>query len=136
MKKFLVVAALVGILCLVSFSLVSARGNFRYGPGMGYGHGDDCGNCNSWSFDGQDREKVDTFLKETLDTRKQLAVKSSERRALMSQENPDEKRVAKLTGEIFDLKNMLDEKAKDAFGENFPFRYKGPRGGCGGGPRN
>ena len=49
----------------------------------------------------------------------------------MSQDNPDEKKVGKLTGEIFDLKNLLDEKAKGAFGDNPPFRHKGSRGGFG-----
>ena len=130
-KKYLVIAALVGILSFVGFSMVSARGNHGHGPGMGYGYGDDCGYCNNWSYEGQDKEKVNTFLKETQETRKQLAVKRSERRALMSQDNPDEKKVGKLTGEIFDLKNLLDEKVKEVFGDNPPFRHKGSRGGFG-----
>jgi Spy/CpxP family protein refolding chaperone len=141
MQKFLVAAALVVVVSLVGYSMVSARGNHGHdhGPGMGYGYGDGCGYCDNWSYDGHDKEKVDTFLKETQETRKQLAVKRSERRALMSQDNPDEKKVGKLTGEIFDLKNLLDEKAKGAFGDNPPFRYKGSRGGfgnCDRGPRN
>ena len=77
MKKFLVAAALVGVISFLSFSIVSARGNHGYGPGMGYGYGDDCGYCNNWSYDDQDKEKVDAFLKETQETRKQLAVKRS-----------------------------------------------------------
>jgi len=139
MKKYLAVAALVGILSFVSFSTVSARGNHGYGHGMGYGYGNDFGYCNNWSYNDHDKEKVDTFLKGTQETRKQLAVKRSERRALMHQDNPDEKKVGKLTGEIFDLKNLLDEKAKVAFGDNPPFCNKGLRGGfdnCGRGPRN
>ena len=138
-KKYLVVTTMVGILSFVSFSMVSARGNHGYGPGMGYGYGDDCGYCNNWSYEDQDKEKVDTFLKETQETRKQLAVKRSERRALMIQDNPDEKKVGKLTGEIFDLKNLLAEKARVAFGDNLFFHYRGPRGGfgnCERGPRN
>ncbi len=106
---------------------------------MGYGYGYDCGYCDKWSYDGPDKEKVDTFLKETQETRKQLAVKRSERRALMHQDNPDEMKVGKLTGEIFDLKNLLAEKAKGAFGDNPPFHYRGHRegfGNCGRGPRN
>jgi len=39
-----------------------------------------------------------------------------------------------------DIKNLLDEKAKGAFGDNNPpFRHKGSRGGfgnCDRGPRN
>ena len=139
MKKFLITVVLVGVVGLLSFSMVSARGNHGYGPGMGYGYGDDRGHCNNWSYEGQDKEKVNIFLEETKETRKQLTVKRSERRALMSQDNPDEKKVAKLTGEIFDLKNLMDEKAKEAFGDNFSFRDKGPRGrfcDCDRGPRN
>ena len=138
MKKFLVVAALVGIFSLVGFSMVNARGNHSYGSGMGYGYGGDCGYFDKWSYDDLDKEKIDTFLKETQETRKQLAVKRSERRALMSQGNPDEKRVATLTGEIFDLRNLLDDKAKELFGDTPPFRDKGSRGrfcDCGRGPR-
>ena len=138
-KKYLAVAALVGIFSFVGFSMVSARGNHGHGPDMAYGYGNDCGYCDNWSYDDQDKEKVDTFLKESQETRKQLAVKRSERRALMQQDNPDEKKVGKLTGEIFDLKNLLDEKSRVAFGDKPPFPYKGHRGGfghCGRGPRN
>jgi hypothetical protein len=47
--------------------------------------------------------------------------------------------VATLTGEIYDLKNLLDEKAEKVFGDNPTFVYKRARGGfgnCGRGPRN
>jgi len=139
MKKYLAVVALVGLLSFVSFSMADARGNHGYGPGMGYGYGNNCGNCNNWSDQVQDKEKVDAFFQGTRETRKQLSVKRSERRALMSQDNPDEKRVAELTGEIFDLRNLLDEKAKGFFGDKAPFPYKGPGRGfgeCGRGPGN
>lgn len=139
MKKYLAVAAMIGILCFLSYSLVNARGNHGYGPGMGYGDGDGYGCCNNLPVQDQDNEKVAAFLAETKETRKQLAVKRSERRALMSQDNPDEKKVANLTGEIFDLKNLLDEKARGTFGNTPPFSYGGARGGfgnCGRGPRN
>jgi len=139
MKKYLAVAALVGLLSFVSFSVVGARGNHGYGLGMGYGYGDNCGYCNNWSDQIQDKEKAEAFFQESKETRKQLAVKKSERRALMSQDNPNEKRVAELTGEIFDLRNLLDEKAQGVFGDNAPFRNKGPGrgpGDCRQGPRN
>ena len=139
MKKFLIAAALVGVISLVGFSMVSARGNHGHGPGMGYGYDDDCGYCDNRPYGGPDKEKVDTFRKETQEIRKQLAVKRSERRALMHQDNPDETKVGKLTGDIFDLKNLLDEKAKVSFGDTPPFHYRGHRegfGNCGKGPRN
>ena len=139
MKKLLVAAALVGVISLVSFSMVSAHGRDGNGPGKGYGNCDGYTTCNNWSYDEQDKEKVATFRAETKEARKQIAVKRSERRALMSQDNPDEKRVATLTGEIFDLKNLVDEKAKETFGDNPQLGHMPGRGGhgkCGEGPRN
>jgi len=144
MKRFWVAAALVGVISLVGFSMVSAHGRYGHGPGNGYGNCDDSGYCNSWSYNDwsyneQDKEKIATFLEETKETRKQIAVKRSERRAMMSQDNPDEKRVATLTGEIFDLKNLLDEKAKETFGVNprlGHMRGGGGFGKCGEGTRN
>ena len=68
---------------------------------------------------------MNIFLEETKDTRKQLTVKRSERGALMSQDNPDEKKVAKLTGEIFNLKNLKDEKQKRLLVTTFLSMIKG-----------
>ena len=139
MKKFWIAAALVGVISLAGFSMVSAHGRDGHGPGKGYGNCDDYGYCNNWSYNEQDEEKVTTFLEGTKETRKQIAVKRSERRALMSQDNPDEKRVATLTGEIFELMNLLDEKAKVTFGTNprlGHMRGAGGFGKCGQGPRN
>ena len=139
MKRFLVAAALVGVLSFTGISMVGAHGNYGYGPGMGYGNCDGYPACNNWSKNEQDKQKADTFFEETKETRKQLVVKRSERRALMSQDNPDEKKVAKLTGEIYELKNQLDDKAKETFGDAPPFghkRFRGGFGNCGSGPRN
>ncbi|KPJ97968.1 MAG: hypothetical protein AMJ60_09840 [Desulfobacterales bacterium SG8_35] len=139
MKKFLIAAALVGVVSLAGFSMVNAHGKYGYGPGKDYDSCDGYGYCNNRSYNEQDKEKASAFLEETKETRKQITVKRSERRALMKQDNPDEKKVAKLTGEIYDLRSLLDEKAKEAFGDNPPFGYKRARGGfgnCGRGPRN
>ena len=139
MKNFLVVVVLVGAVSLLGISIVNAHGRYGNGPGKGYGNCDGYTTCNNWSSNEQDKEKVDAFFSETKETRKQLAVKGSERRALMSQDDPDEKRVATLTGEIFDLKNQLDEKAKETFGDIPPFGHMRGRGGlgrCGEGPRD
>jgi len=139
MKKFLVTGALVGVLSFAGFSMVGAHGNYGHGPGKGYGNCDGYATCNNWSNNEQDKQKADTFFEETKETRKQLVVKRSERRALMSQDNPDEKKVARLTGEVYDLQNLLAEKAKETFGDAPPFGFKRPRGGfgdCGRGPHN
>jgi Spy/CpxP family protein refolding chaperone len=139
MKKFLVAAALVGVISLAGVSMVNARGNYGNSPGIGHGDCGGYGYCNNWSYDEQDKEKAAAFLAETKETRKQIAVKRGERKALMRQDNPDEKRVAALTGEIFDLKNLLDEKAKETFGDSPRLGHMRGRGGfgrCGGEPRN
>jgi zinc resistance-associated protein len=129
MKNYLAVAAMVGIISLLSASMVSARGNYGPGPGMGYGACDDYNYCNNRSLTKEDQEKMAAFLTETKETRKQIAVKRSERRALMRQDNPDEKKVAQLTGEIFDLKSLLEEKSKEVFGYSRPFPFGNKRGG-------
>lgn len=139
MKKILITATLVGIISFACFSMVKAHGNYGAGPGKGSGTCDGCGYSNNLSSNGQDSEKMTIFLEATKETRKEIAVKKSERRALMKQENPDEKRVAELTGEIYDLKNLLDAKAKETFGEYPPFapwRAGGRSGNCNRGLRN
>jgi Spy/CpxP family protein refolding chaperone len=139
MKRFLLIAALVGVVSFAGLSMVNAHGNYGFGPGKGYGNCEGYGSFNSSFYDDADKEKVNTFREETKETRKQIAIKKSERRALMNQDNPDEKRVARLTGEIYDLKNLLEEKAKEAFGEYLPFGHKRARGrfgNCDRVPRN
>ena len=141
MKKVLVAAVLIGAISLTGFSLVNAHGRYGSGPGQGYGACEDCGYCTSRSNNEQDREKIAAFAAETKELRKQLAVKRSERRALMHQDNPDENKVAQLTGEIYDLKDLMAEKAKETFGDSLPpfglMRARGEFGNCGGrGQRN
>jgi hypothetical protein len=149
MKKVLVAAALIGVISFAGISMVDAHGRHGFGPERGYGVGDGYGMgygkgyCRNWTNNGQDKEKVAAFLDETKETRKQITVKKSERRALMKQDNPDEKRVAQLSGEIFDLKEMMAEKSKKVFGDNAPpfglmhHREGRGRGNCDGrGPQN
>ena len=145
MKKVLIAAALIGVISFAGFSMVDAHGRHGFGPDKGYGVCDDSGYgrgySSNWSGSEQDREKAAAFHEDTKEIRKQIAVKKSERRALMKQDNPDEKRVAQLTGEIFDLKEVMAEKAKKVFGDNAPpfglMRHRGGYGSCDGrGPRN
>jgi hypothetical protein len=114
MKKYLVAAALIGAIGFSGMSMANARG-YGYGPGPGYG---DCNGgryCDNWSSYEKDDEKAAAFFEETKETRKEIVVKRSERDALMLQDNPDEKKVAKLTGELYDLQTMMQEKADKAF---------------------
>lgn len=80
-------------------------------PGSGY-----CGNCIRQGEQSLSPEAVqarEEFMVETAGLRKQLAVKQAELRALMAQTNPDEKKVAAATGEAYDLRNTLRQKARE-----------------------
>ena len=128
MKKYLVAAALIGTIGLTGISMANARG-YGYGPGPGYG---DCGGgryCNSSAYSEKDQAKASAFYEETKGLRKEIVVKRSELDALMRQDNPDEKKVAKLTGDLYDLETQMAEKADKVFED-------GPRYGYGPGPGN
>jgi Spy/CpxP family protein refolding chaperone len=138
MKKYLVAAALIGAIGFTGFSMANARGNYGYGPGPGYGNCGGFGYCNNGAISDADSEKETAFFEETKAERKEIVVKRSELDALMSQDNPDEKKVAKLTGEIYDLQTLLEEKADKAFSDSPRYGYGRGRGGYGNcrGPRN
>jgi len=113
MKKIMIAAALIGVIGIAGTQIASAHGGFR----GGYGY---CGNGYGYDrFDDQASDTVrnnyDKFLDETKASRKEITVKRSELNALMNQANPDEKKVAALTGELYDLNAELDKKA-DAIG--------------------
>lgn len=148
MKKYLAAAALVGALSLAGISMVNAHGYRGFGPGRwdgdpgrnpGFGYCDNYRYCDNRPYNEADSEKATAFFDETRDTRKQIIVKKSELRALMQQDNPDEKKAAVLAGEIFDLKNLMADKAQKTFGDTPPRNLMGPGGGfgrCGMGPRD
>lgn len=127
MKKYLAVAALVGALGFTTISMADARGYYGSGPGYCGGGGRYCDN---WSNTEQDDAKGSAFFEETKELRKEIVVKKSELEALMLQDNPDEKKVAKLTGELFDLQNTMEEKAEKTFADS-PRRGYGPGPGYG-----
>ena len=107
MKQLLMAVAVVGLLGFAGVQMASAHGG--YGQGGGYGY---CGD-NSDGDDTKDNAAWEEFRTETNDIRRSIVVKRSELRALSNQDNPDAKRVAQLTGELFDLQNDLDKKAAD-----------------------
>ncbi len=126
-KTWLAIVAAVAV-GLAGYQIAGADpgwGDGMMGPGYGYGY------CQNYyggpGGQGPDEETIakrNKFFEETVDLRKQLAVKRAEREALMSQDNPDEKKVAALTGEVFDLRNQLRKKAiesgiRGGFGHDF-----------------
>lgn len=138
MKKYLVAVVLIGAIGFTVFSMANARGNNSYGPGPGYGNCGDYRYCNNVAISDSENEKRAAFFEETKAERKEIVVKRSELDVLMNQDNPDEKKVAKLTGEIYDLQTLLEEKVDQAFGDSPRYTYgrgRGWNGNCRG-PRN
>lgn len=99
MRKILVGAALISLVGFGGIQSASAFGGYGY--------------CGQNFDDGPrvDSKILDEFRTENNAIRKEIVVKRSELKALFNQDNPDEKRVAQLTGELFDLQNKLDSKA-------------------------
>lgn len=129
MKKYLAAAALIGLIGFTGISLANACG-YGYGPGPGYGDCDGSRLCSAWNSE-KDDEKATAFREETKELRKEIVVKRNELDALMRQDNPDEKKVAKLTGDLFDLETQMGDKAEKAFGDR-PGYGPGPGfGNCG-----
>ncbi len=119
MKKLLISTALIGLIGFAGIQAVSARGGYN-----NYGY---CGNYgNGYSaLTEKDSEAIKKFRTETATVRKEIVVKRSELDALMRQDNPDEKKAAKLTGEIYDLQTRFAENAEDAGVENFVGDHRG-----------
>lgn len=107
MKKVLIAAALIGVFGFAGMQTAMAD--------AGYGYRD--GSCRDYPRrEYRDEASIKArqkFMEETVALRKELAVKRGEFRALMQQENPETKRVATLSGELFDLRNELQKKAID-----------------------
>lgn len=120
MKKILAGAAVVGLLAFSGVQLATARGGFDQIGGYGY-----CGSPIDDDTAGNSKVLND-FRTETNEIRKSIAVKRSELRALHNQTNPDAKRIAQLTGELFDLESDLNDKATAKGLSNRSFYGHGP----------
>jgi len=115
MKKVLIAAALIGAVGLVGTQIASARNGFGGGCGPGTGGGCGGNGPGGWSETvEQDDPALAKFLDETADIRRDLVVKRSALSAMMRQDNPDETKVATLTGELYDLRGQLETMAEEA----------------------
>ena len=65
-------------------------------------------------LDDATKAKIEKFRDDTKDLRKQMAVKRAEQIALIKRDSPDVEAVRKTSGELFDLKMAMMEKAKTA----------------------
>jgi hypothetical protein len=130
MKKYLAAAALIGAIGFTGISMASPQNYYGCGNYEGPRY------CDNWGYSESNNEKASTFYEETKELRKEIIVRTSELDALMRQDNPDEKKVAKLAGDIYDLKSTMHEKVDKAF-EGGRGYGRGPGYGyCGGGRRD
>lgn len=111
MKKH--ITALVLIVGLTMATAASANwGKGHRGPGG-------CGNCPQMQgqmqqLDQATQDKINQFFKDTQPLHKEMAMKRAEKQALMQSDTPDPQAVAKVTGELFDLRLNMQEKAEQA----------------------
>ena len=108
MKKLITAAALIGAISLAGIQLASAHGGY-------YSNNNDyCGSytTDDRTFTEKDAQAIEKFRAETTSVRKEIVVKRSELNALLRNDNPDERKVAKLTGELYDLETELEAKAE------------------------
>ena len=123
MKKTIMVTALVSIIGLTGLYQASAYMGMRGDSGC---NGSPLGMAATAQMDEATKAKFDVFFKDTLELRKEIVVKRAEKKALMHAEEPDAKKVGKIAGELFDLRNSMRTKAEAAgLGD-----YIGMRGGC------
>ena len=122
MKKLVTTAAIISVISLAGIQTASAHG------GSYSNNNDYCGSYGS--YDNTKTEKdtatIEKFRAETQTVRKEIVVKRSELNALLRNDNPDEKKVAKLTGDLYDLETELEAKAESTGVRNRHFYGHGP----------
>jgi Spy/CpxP family protein refolding chaperone len=130
MKKGVIVILAIMTIGFAGYRLADARsfgGGGMMGHGGGYGNCDNCwGGSQQGQLDDETIKAREKFFSETEALRKNMAVKQAEMAALMNRENPDEKKAAKLAGEIFELRSELHKKAAE---NGLNSGYGGCRGG-------
>ena len=129
MKKKIAVAVVIAGMGLAG--LTQAYAGWGHRGGNYYNCPQNQGQPVATQVDPAIQQKIDAFVAETAELRKEMAMKRAEQRALMSAETPDPAAVSKVAGELFDLRNILRQKADEAGVAS----YVGPGSGFGmGGP--
>ncbi len=111
-KNIVLIAAVTAALVLTGLYQASARG-WGGGQGMG-GYPCPLGGANYQMLDEAGQAKVDAFREATAELRKEIAMKRAEKRALMRAQTPDAATVAKVEGELFDLRSEMRTRAQEA----------------------
>lgn len=113
MKRALIAIAAVVSIGLLGLQMATAQPGGMMGRGMGPGYGP-CGGPGGKALTEEEIKAHDAFLDKTTELRKKLVMKRAEMKAVMHSENPDGKKAAKLSGELFELRNQLRQKAKES----------------------
>lgn len=130
MKKTLVIIGLAIFFGIAAMQQVSARG---WGSGEGGGYNCPKAGMGYQQLDQATKEKIDAFRAENLELRKQMAMKKAEKQALLSHQNPDPKALAKVEGELFDLRTEMQKRRAEAGIDKMGMGYRGGYGKRGGG---
>lgn len=107
MKKTLLALALITTIGLAGYQTAEAR-SCGGGPGQMMGHGQ------GQQLDGEAAKNHEKFMAETTALRKQMHSKKTELKAVLANDKPDEKKAAKLSEELFDLRENMRAKAKES----------------------
>ena len=111
MKKTIAITAIIAGVGIASMSYAAGGWGKR---GANYYNCPMAQNTQVSQVDPAMQEKRSQFFNETVEIRKEIAMKQAEKRALLSNDNPDPAAVSKLTGELFDLRTSLRTKAEEA----------------------
>jgi hypothetical protein len=125
MKKKIAIVAVVAGLGLAGISQASGGWGNR---GANYYNCPMIQNGQVSRIDPALQEKRDKFLADSQEIRKQMAMKRAEKQALLRSDNPDPQAVSTISGELFDLRTTLRQKAEEA---GIPAAF-GPIAGRGG----
>ena len=122
MKKLITAAAIISVMSLAGIQTASAHGG-NYSNNNDY-----CGSygTDDRAFTEKDAATIEKFRAETNSVRKEIVVKRSELNALLRNDNPDEKKVAKLTGDLYDLETEFEAKAEETGVKNRSAYDHGP----------
>lgn len=110
-KKIIIAATVTTALAFAGLQAATAAPGEMKGRGPGFQH--PCPGQGQ-SFDEATLKTRDTFLSETVELRKNMAVKKAAKRAVMSSTTPDPEKASQLAGELFDLREQLRTKARAA----------------------
>jgi len=107
MKKTFVALAVITTIGLAGYQAAEARPS-----GGNHGHMMDSGQGRQ--LDEEAVKVHEKFMAETTELRKQMHSKKTELRAVLANEKPDEKKAARLSEDLFDLRENMRAKAKES----------------------